>query len=125
VGRRLVAVVAAAAASVVVAGPVGGTPPAGAAVVLNVTATPSSGLRLGDLVELTVSNLDATSLMAAGQCDRSIVVAPDQFAASLTQCTFDFLIPPADGRVTGRCWRRSRRRACPIRSTAGTRRATA
>ncbi len=99
VRQRLIAVMAAAGVSLV-AGPVAGTPAAGAAVVLDVTATPSAGLRAGDQVVLTVSNLDAVSLMAAGQCDASILDAPDPFAVHLSQCRFDLLRPPADGRVT-------------------------
>src|SRR5262245_26285526 len=83
-----------------VVGPVPGTTPAGAAVVLDVTAEPSTGLRAGDQVVLTVSNLDASSLIAAGQCDASILGEPDPFNATIARCTFDILPAPADGRVT-------------------------
>ena len=100
VRHRFVALTAIAAVALVAIGPIGGTPAAGAAVVLNVTATPSAGLRAGDQVVLTVSNLDATSLITAGQCDASIVDAPDPFAAHLSQCNLDVLVAPADGRVT-------------------------
>jgi hypothetical protein len=94
------ALTAATAAGLVAIGPVAGTPPAEAAVVLEVIATPSSGLDAGDQVVLTVPNLDATSLIAAGQCDASILDAPDPFAAHLSQCTVDLLNRPSDNRVT-------------------------
>jgi len=104
-GQRFIAAGEAAAAGLVTAvlaaaGLIAGAPAVGAAVVLDVTATPSTGLRAGDEVVLTVTNLDAANLIAAGQCDASIVDATDPFAAHFGQCTFDLLNPPPDGRVT-------------------------
>jgi hypothetical protein len=87
---------------VMAAGLAGGVPAAGAAVVLDITATPSTGLRAGDQVVLSVSNLDAVSLISAGQCDASILESPDPFAAHLNQCTFELLNRPPDGVVTRR-----------------------
>ncbi|HEY7072053.1 MAG TPA: neocarzinostatin apoprotein domain-containing protein [Acidimicrobiales bacterium] len=83
-----------------IVGPVPGASPAGAAIVLDVTAEPSTGLRAGDQVVLTVSNLDAANVIAAGQCDVAVLDSPDPFGATLSQCTFDLLNIPADGRVT-------------------------
>ena len=63
----------AATVALAAAGLVAVAPAAGAAVVLDVTATPSTGLRDGDQVVLTVSNLDAANLIAVGQCDASVL----------------------------------------------------
>jgi len=98
--RRCLVAAAVAATTFGVVGPVPGAPPAGAAVVLDVTAEPATGLRAGDQVVLTVSNLDASSLIAAGQCDASILDEPDPFNATIAQCTFEILPAPADDRVT-------------------------
>ena len=100
VARRCLVAGAVAAMTLGVVGPVPGVLPAGAAIPLDVTAEPSTGLRAGDQVVLTVSNLDAANLIAAGQCDASILNDPDPFNASIAQCTFEILLPPADGRVT-------------------------
>ena len=89
-----------AATGLAAAGLVAGAPAVGAAVVLDVTATPSTGLRDGDEVVLTVSNLDAANLIAVGQCDASVLDAGDPFAVHFGQCTFNLMSPPADGRVT-------------------------